>query len=220
MTDHIAVLSSGGLDSCVLIADMARQAKVIPIYIQNGLFWEKEELKALEKFIQALHNPNIEPIINLHLPIQSLYEKHWSMIGKFMPDKNSSDTKTYIPGRNILLLSLAAVWCSMHHVPRIAIGSLLENPFLDSTPDFFNQLSQTLSSGLAFQVHIEAPYREKYKKNDLIQKFHTLPLELSMSCMNPKNGMHCGQCNKCIERQMGYKNAKIPDQTKYATTQG
>lgn len=215
MTDHTAVLSSGGLDSCVLLADMARRATVYPIYVRNGLFWEKEELNALQAFIQALNNPHVQPLTILSQSVKPLYGKHWSVSGNGIPDLHAPDIKTYIPGRNVLLLSLAAVWCSQHHVPRIAIGSLSGNPFPDASLEFFRQFGETLSMGLDFQIRIEAPYREKYKKEDLIRVFHALPLELSLTCMAPKGGRHCGQCNKCNERQMGYKAAGMPDRTSY-----
>jgi 7-cyano-7-deazaguanine synthase len=217
MKDSIAVLSSGGLDSCVLLADMARHAKVYPIYVRGGLFWEKEEFKALHSFIHAVNNPNIQPITSLSLSVESLFKNNWSMNGHGIPSQYDPDSKTYQSGRNVLLLSPAAVWCSLHQVPRIVIGSLKGNPFPDATIDFFRQFGETLSVGLAFQIRIDAPYREKYKKEDLIREYHTLPLELSLTCMDPREGKHCGQCNKCAERQVGYKAAGIPDRTKYAT---
>ena len=58
MVDSIAVLASGGLDSCVLIADLAEDAKVSPLYVRKGLAWEDAELTALVSFIEALGNPN------------------------------------------------------------------------------------------------------------------------------------------------------------------
>lgn len=218
MKDPIAVLTSGGLDSCVLLADMAQQATVYPIYIRSGLIWENDEFTSLQAFIQALKNDNIHPITTLSLPVQSLYGTHWSVTGKCIPSHDDPDSKTYLPGRNVLLLSLAAVWCSLHQVHRIAIGPLTQNPFPDATLEFFNQFSKTVSTGLGFQIRIEAPYREKLKKEDLIRKYRALPLALSMTCMDPQRGKHCGQCNKCKERQEGYKAAGVPDPTQYTQT--
>ena len=44
--DRIAVLASGGLDSCVLVADLARTAEVIPVHVSMGLVWEPDEIVA------------------------------------------------------------------------------------------------------------------------------------------------------------------------------
>lgn len=42
--ERIAVLASGGLDSGVLIADLARTSEVIPVNVSRGLVWETIEL--------------------------------------------------------------------------------------------------------------------------------------------------------------------------------
>jgi len=217
MKKAIAVLSSGGLDSSVLLADLAKNALVYPLYVRAGLSWENEEYTALQAFIGALNNSNIQAITALDLPVQALYVNHWSTSGSHIPKKHDPDSKTFLPGRNILLLSLAAVWCSLHEVHEIAIGTLRGNTFHDATADFFRQLGKTLSNGLDFQIEIRAPYRENYEKEDLIKHFPNLPLQLSMTCMAPKNGKHCGRCNKCGQRQAGFKAAGIKDLTTYVT---
>lgn len=215
MKNSIAVLSSGGLDSCVLLADMAKSATVYPIYVHSGLIWENEEIKALHAFIRALDNRNVQQVTSLSLPVTTLYGNHWSISGCGVPGLHDPDSKTFLSGRNVLLFSISAVWCSLHNVSRIAIGTLCGNTFPDATCDFFNQCSKTLSTGLDFQIRIEAPYREKYQKKDLIQTHQDLPLELSLTCLTPQGGKHCGQCNKCHERQEGYKASGVPDRTIY-----
>ena len=215
MEDPIVVLASGGLDSCILLANMARQTKIYPLYVRQGLVWEPEELKALNTFVRALSNRNVQPIISLSQSVQSLYGSHWGLTGIGIPSQDDPDSATYLPGRNVFLLSLAAVWCSLNNVSRIAIGTLSGNCFPDATPDFFRHFSTTLSLGLGLPIHIEAPYRETYTKEALIRENNALPLELTLSCMAPKTGIHCGQCNKCRERKMAYMKAGIPDRTPY-----
>jgi 7-cyano-7-deazaguanine synthase len=121
----------------------------------------------------------------------------------------------FLPGRNILLLGLAAVWCSVHRVSRIAIGSLGGNPFPDATPRFFESYATLLSEGLGHPIAIEAPYRGLHKE-DLIRRHAHLPLGLTLTCMAPKGGAHCGACNKCHERQTAFHKAGVPDPTVYA----
>jgi 7-cyano-7-deazaguanine synthase len=41
-------------------------------------------------------------------------------------------------------------------------------------------------------------------------------LELTLSCMNPKDGMHCGLCSKCRERRDAFNEAGVEDKTPYA----
>jgi 7-cyano-7-deazaguanine synthase len=212
--EKISVLASGGLDSSVLIAKLAADAEVYPIYVRCGFAWEEMELNGLQAFLDALHNRNVKPTTVLSAPTAVLYGDHWSVNGARVPGADEPDENTYLPGRNILLISLAAIWGSTHGVSRIAIGSLGGNPFPDATPDFFETFARVLSIGLGHNVIIDAPLRG-FHKEDLIKQFKDLPLELTLTCMAPKGSQHCGQCNKCFERQQAFHKAGVVDRTVY-----
>ena len=216
--DAVAVLASGGMDSCVLLADLAEDTNVSPLYIKKGLAWEGAELAALVTFIGALANPNIGPVTTLKLPVKDIYGKHWSVSGEGAPEYDAPDSAVYLPGRNVLLIGLSAVWCSTHKVHRIAIGSLGGNPFPDATPTFFESFTASLSQGLSHRITLEAPYRGMTKA-ELIKTHSHLPLELSLTCIAPTNGGHCGDCNKCRERQEAFAEASVQDHTSYAKRQ-
>ena len=149
--EKVSVLASGGLDSSVLIAKLAADAEVHPIYVRCGLAWEDAELAVLRLFIDALKKPNVTPVIELSAPAAALYGDHWSVTGKGVPAADEPDENTYLPGRNILLISLAAIWGSTHGVSRIAIGSLGGNPFPDATTEFFESFGRDLSTGIESQ---------------------------------------------------------------------
>lgn len=215
MTDKVAVLSSGGLDSAVLIADYARSCQVFPMYIQAGLSWEAVELRALRSFLAAIRSPNVEQVTVLQMPAGPLYSDHWSMTGQGVPRADEPGRNVYIPGRNILLICPAAVWCSMQGIHRIAMASLNENNFADATPEFYQSLGSALSKGLEHEIRLESPY-SGLTKGDLIARNSRLPLHLTLTCMVPVDGQHCGQCNKCHERHSAFVKAQIQDQTPYA----
>ena len=213
--DRIAVLASGGLDSSVLLAHEAQTAQVYPIYVECGLAWEEMERKALESFLAALKNPNVMPLITLSVSTGNIYGNHWSVTGKRVPGADEPDSAVFLPGRNILLIGMAAVWCSTHDVSRIAIGSLGGNPFSDATPEFFQNFASVLSKGLDHDVAIKAAYRGLHKW-DVIKRFKDLPLELTLTCMAPSGRKHCGRCNKCRERQVAFDKSGVQDLTVYA----
>jgi 7-cyano-7-deazaguanine synthase len=212
--DRIAVLASGGLDSAVLIAKLATDAEVYPIYVRCGFKWEDSELALLRLFINALRKPNVRRVTELSAPAATLYGNHWSVNSEKVPGADEPDENTYLPGRNILLISLAAIWCSTHGVSRIAIGSLGGNPFPDATPEFFERFARDLSIGLNHEIAVEAPLRG-FHKEDLIRDFKDLPLQLTLTCMAPQGSRHCGRCNKCFERQQAFKKAGVADRTEY-----
>jgi 7-cyano-7-deazaguanine synthase len=212
--ERIAVLASGGLDSSALLADLARDAEVYPIYVQWGLPWERHERTAFSAFIRSLQSPNVHPAAMLSVPIQPVYGNHWSMNGDSVPGAEEPDSAVFLPGRNILLIGIAAVWCSTHDVSRIAIGSLGGNPFPDATPEFFSNFAAILTTGLGHKIVVESPYRG-LRKSEIIRRFSHLPLELTLTCMAPRAGQHCGRCQKCGERRHAFREAGVIDRTIY-----
>lgn len=210
----IAVLTSGGLDSSILLADLSKTSRTHPIYVRSGLRWENEELKALHNFIDSIGNSQISDIVVLSLDAQSIYgHTHWSVKGA-VPNYDAPDQDVYLPGRNIILIGLATVWASLNNVDTIFLGSLKGNPFTDATDEFIKNYTDVLNSGLKNEIAIKAPYREK-NKVELIQEFQHLPLDKTMTCIQPINMIHCNSCNKCKERRQAFEDAGIQDTTKY-----
>ena len=85
--NKVAVLVSGGLDSCVLAAHLAAgERTVYPVYVRQGLVWEGVEQHWMKKFLAAVAAPNIEPLREITLPVTDLYNSHWSTTGESTPD--------------------------------------------------------------------------------------------------------------------------------------
>lgn len=212
--EKIAVLTSGGMDSSILLWDLAQESEVFPLYIEKGLTWEATELRFLSQFIEAVANPNVHSPTILPIPVKAIYGDHWSVNGLAIPDSQTFDESVFLPGRNVLLLGLAAIWCYTNSVNKIAIGSLFANPFPDATPEFFEDYSDLLSKALNFKIAITAPYRGQLKER-LIYQFQHLPLQLTLTCISPKFGIHCGNCNKCNERRLAFQSSGCEDVTTY-----
>ncbi len=211
------VLLSGGLDSAALFYYYLKHASSVqPVYVRCGLRWEEAELYWLRRFLKAASSKNTHSLRVVFLPMRQLYGKHWSLTGKAVPGPRSRDSAVYLPGRNLFLLSAAAVICAEKKLRRIGLGILKANPFGDATPRFFKSLSRTLTYALNTTILIEAPFREKGKA-ELIRQASGMPLGLTFSCLNPQTGFaHCGRCNKCAERRRAFRLAGIADPTRYA----
>jgi 7-cyano-7-deazaguanine synthase len=212
-----AILFSAGLDSAVLAAAEARTSVVHPIYVSCGLAWEQEELAAADRLLATTAFARVRPIVRLSFTVADLYPaSHWALRGT-PPDFDTPDEDVYLTGRNIVLLSKAAIHCAQHRIERMAIGTLAGNPFPDATTDFISAMARALSLGLAHEVAIAMPFKDLHK-SDVIRLGHELrvPLELTLSCMNPREGAHCGECSKCRERRDAFRAAGIEDATRYA----
>lgn len=212
-----AVLCSGGLDSVVLLASVAARERAQPVYVSAGLYWEPAEQEALARILETPpFLSRVGPLQSLHLPSRDLYPPgHWAIEGR-PPAYDTDDTEVYLPGRNVLLLAKAAVFCATRAIPRIVIGPLAGNPFPDATPAFFAAMSRACSLGLAHDIEIEAPLLDMHKA-DVIRLGTDLGvrLEMTLSCMQPDGGVHCGLCSKCRERRDAFAEAGIEDPTVY-----
>jgi 7-cyano-7-deazaguanine synthase len=216
-----AVLISGGLDSAVLLAEEVARPEnesVQPIYVSVGLAWEDSERAALGALLAA--EPLVgrtRPLATLSVDMRDVYRAdHWAIEGN-PPRYHTPDEDVYLPGRNVILLGKAGVYCAAARIDRLVLGTLAHNPFPDATPAFRSAMAKALSLGLAHPLTIDAPFAESGKA-EVIRRGAALavPLRMTLSCMDPREVVHCGTCSKCRERHDAFVEAGIVDETRYA----
>lgn len=216
------VLLSGGLDSAVLAAHEAQAATVQPVYVGVGLAWEPGERAMVERLLTApVFAGKVLPLVRVELSMRDVYPPaHWAIRG-VPPGYDSPDADVYLPGRNLVLLTRAALVAAHSGAHRIALGPLAGNPFPDARPEFFSAMATALSLGLDHAIEIATPFLD-WTKARVVRRGVELgvPLELTLSCINPvtTHGMpqHCGQCSKCRERREAFAAAGVRDPAHYA----
>jgi 7-cyano-7-deazaguanine synthase len=213
-----AVLLSGGLDSAVLLAEEALRDEVDPIYVSVGLAWEPAERRAVDAFLaSAPQEWRLSPLKALAVDMTDVYPSvHWAVEGR-PPAYDTPDEDVYLPGRNVVLLGKAALYCASVEVDRLVLGTLADNPFPDATPAFRSAMAAALSLGLARPLRIDAPYGG-VSKIEVVRRGAAMGvrMDLTMSCMNPEGLRHCGRCSKCRERHEAFLAAAVVDPTTYA----
>jgi 7-cyano-7-deazaguanine synthase len=211
----VSVLTSGGLDSAVLLAELLKvHESVQPLYVRTGLVWESVEHEHLKRFLSAIAAPALRPLQVLEMPVRDLYGQHWSVTGDGVPDGQTPDEAVYLPGRNVLLLAKGMLWCHLHDLPGLALGVLGSNPFPDATPRFFAAYQDAVNQAVNGRVEIVLPFAGKTKR-EVMGLGARLPLGLTFSCIRPQGHRHCGRCNKCAERRRAFAEAALPDPTEY-----
>ena len=217
----LAVLISGGLDSAILLGDVLRRGETVqPLFIRCRLAWEDVELAYLWRYLDALHAAtyiagSLKPLVILEQPVADLYGQHWSVTGRGVPNADTPDEAVFLPGRNVLLLSKAMLWCHLHGVPAVALGSLQTNPFPDATPAFFQGMRDVVNRAVDGDVQVLLPLGGM-TKIAVMRLGAGLPLEHTFSYIQPAGGLHCGRCNKCAERRQAFRAAEMVDPTVYA----
>src|SRR4051794_24744015 len=155
----VAVLASGGLDSAVLLGTAVRAGRVVhPLYVRTGLAWEAGERGFLDQFLADLAAPNLRPLVTLDVPVTDLYGDHWSLTGRGIPGAETTDEAVYLPGRNVLLLGKALLWCHLHGVATLALAVLERNPFPDATPAFFAEFEGAVNRAVGGRVRVATPF--------------------------------------------------------------
>lgn len=131
---------------------------------------------------------------------------------------------TYVPARNLLLLSLALGWAEVLSAQDLFIGvnAVDYSGYPDCRPEFIQAFEQI--ANLATKQGIEGrPFRIntpliQLSKADIIRHGTELGVDYSVthSCYNPdEDGFACGICDSCRIRRDGFGAAAISDPTQY-----
>ena len=150
----------------MLLADVARRdgpARVQPVYVSVGLAWEAEERAMIERLLRARPFHGLHPVVSLRFDMGDVYPAtHWAIRGE-PPGFDTPDEDVYLEGRNVVLLTKAAIFAARARLTRVVIGPLAGNPFPDATPAFFDAMARALSLGLDTTIAIDAPYADLHK---------------------------------------------------------
>jgi 7-cyano-7-deazaguanine synthase len=131
---------------------------------------------------------------------------------------------TYVPGRNLIFLSLAAAHAEVVGASFIYFGAniLDYSGYPDCRPGFIHAFEAAVNEGTRAGVEgkalqVRAPLL-MLSKAEIIRKGVELavPLELTHSCYDPVDGKACGRCDSCVIRREGFAKAGVVDPTPYA----
>lgn len=130
--------------------------------------------------------------------------------------------KTYVPNRNMILLSIAAAYAEVNNVDTIVCGLQVhdEYGYHDTTQRFVDKLNDVLSENRIIKIKIVAPF-SKLSKYDEIKILQSLDnnlnlLSFTLTCYNPdEQGRACGRCPSCSERIANFAKAGFHDSVSY-----
>jgi 7-cyano-7-deazaguanine synthase len=132
---------------------------------------------------------------------------------------------TYVPARNTIFLAYALAWAEVIPANDIFLGvnAIDYSGYPDCRPEFiaaFENLANVGTKagveGRRFKIHTPLI---KFSKTDIIRKAVDLGVDLSLthSCYDPTpQGFACGECDSCLLRLKGFREAGITDPIRYA----
>src|SRR6266699_4527006 len=146
--------------------------------------------------------------------------------------KNRSETEiahgipiTYVPARNTVFLAYALAWAEVIPTADIFLGvnAIDYSGYPDCRPEFIEAFETLANLGTKAGIegrrfHIHTPLI-KFSKARIIRKAVELGVDLSIthSCYDPSpEGLACGECDSCLLRLKGFREAGITDSIRYA----
>jgi 7-cyano-7-deazaguanine synthase len=132
---------------------------------------------------------------------------------------------TYVPARNTIFLAYALAWAEVIPANHIFIGvnAIDYSGYPDCRPEFIEAFENVANlgtkaglEGRRFQIHTPLI---KLSKADIVRKGVELGVDFSLthSCYDPTpEGHACGECDSCLLRLKGFREAGIKDPIPYA----
>jgi 7-cyano-7-deazaguanine synthase len=230
MTDRkqkAVVLLSGGIDSTTTLA--IAQNMGFTAYALSFLYGQRHqiELKAAASIAGNFHvAKHLIVEIDLRLIGGSALTGDIDVPKSRSIDAMSKDIPvTYVPARNTIFLSYALAWAEVIGSSDIFIGvnALDYSGYPDCRPEYIAAYQQM--ANLATKVGVEGNQKLKIhtpliemSKEQIIRKGIELGIDYSLthSCYDPQAGdLACGECDSCLLRLKGFREAGISDPVKY-----
>jgi len=219
------ILLSGGIDSATCAAIAKHEGyKLYPMSFSYGQR-HSVELKAAKK-IAAFLKVAEHKIVRIDLRTFG-----GSSLTSPLPVPKNRDLgrrneipSTYVPARNTIFLSYALAWAEVLGIKDIFIGvnAVDYSGYPDCRPEYikaFRSMANlaTKAGVKGCKIVIHTPLI-RLTKAEIIKKGHVLGFDydLTHSCYDPSpDGKACGECDSCLIRKKGFKEARVKDPTKY-----
>jgi 7-cyano-7-deazaguanine synthase len=229
-------LTSGGLDSTTCLAIAKKEGR--RIYALSFLYGQRHgyEISAAQRVASFF---KAEKHLCLSIELGKVSRSSLTDLSQTIPittvskdineagslSMESSIPNTYVPGRNLIFLSLAVAWAETIGANEIFIGanSLDYSGYPDCRPAFLESFEKTAQlatkAGVinAQNIRIRAPVLYM-SKAEIIRTGLSLGVDYSMtsSCYQPDiMGRPCGKCHSCQLRLKGFKEAGLSDPLEY-----
>lgn len=226
MTMKAVCLLSGGLDSATCLAWARQQG--FEVYALSFDYGQRHrvELDAATRIAEALgaaahRTAKIDLRVFGH---SALTDDIDVPKGRDEVAMSADIPVTYVPARNTIFLSFALAWAEVLEADAIVIGvnALDYSGYPDCRPEFIEAF-QTMAN-LATKTGVEGRTKVKIhtpllklSKADIVRLGADLnvPFGLTHSCYDPDltTGHPCGQCDSCILRARGFREAGVIDPT-------
>jgi 7-cyano-7-deazaguanine synthase len=221
------VLLSGGIDSSTTLA-VARDMG-FDIYALSFRYGQRHAVELEAAKLIAQRNQVAQHLI-IDIDLRKIGGSALTADISVPKNRSAEELKkdipvTYVPARNTIFLSYALAWAEVIGANDIFIGvNVLDySGYPDCRPEYIAAYQKL--ANLATKAGVEGKQQLKIQtpliqmsKSQIIRKGIELGVDYSMtrSCYDPADsGEACGECDSCLLRLKGFKDAGLKDPVKY-----
>jgi len=221
------VLSSGGVDSTTLMAIAKEEG--YEIYSLSFNYGQRHscELDAAKRVARVL-GAQEHRIIDIDLGKiggSALTDKIDVPKARSESEMKNEIPVTYVPARNTIFLSYALAWAEVLGASDIFMGvnAIDYSGYPDCRPEYIKAFENMANLAIKaavegkMKIHIRTPLIQMTKA-EIIRRGVELGVDyrLTHSCYDPSpDGKACGQCDSCLIRKKGFREAGVTDPTEY-----
>lgn len=221
------VLSSGGVDSTTVMA--IAKAEGYEIYSLSFRYGQRHvvEVESAEK-VATFFRARKHLVMDIDLRIigaSALTDEIEVPKGRDEREMKAGIPITYVPARNTIFLSYALAWAEVLGASDIFIGvnAVDYSGYPDCRPEYIaafeNMANLATRAGIQgkTRIRIRTPLI-RMSKAEIIRRGMEMGVDyrITHSCYDPSpDGKACGQCDSCLLRKQGFREAGIEDPALY-----
>ena len=221
----VVVLVSGGIDSTVLLHQVCNENKHVAAL---SMHYGQRHQKELDCARFQAEKVGTRSFLVLELGMLGTFLKDASALivdGAAVPDlKALKDTEreqppTYVPNRNMILLSVAAAYAETIGASTIYYGAQAQDEYgyWDCTVPFLDCINATLALNRKNSIVVEAPLIQN-SKADNVRLGLELGVDFSQTWSCYRGGeLACGVCPTCVERIKAFETLGYTDPLPYSS---
>lgn len=226
------VVFSGGQDSTTCLIWALKKFKDVSVITFNYKQRHQVEIECAKNIINLINKGEIKSLNWVEIStkighkivdisfLSELLQTAMIQDSEIKYDEATGLPTTFVPGRNILFLTIAGAYAYQNKIKHLITGVCQTDysGYPDCRDNTMKSLEETLKLGMDYDISIHTPLMWK-TKSESIQTMQELGglelLKYTHTCYRGERPA-CGKCFACELRLKGFQEARLEDPLEYA----